>query len=330
MSSAIMPMPPFVWQQDLWSGFCERLAAKKLPHAFLLTAQAGVGANALGLAMGQYLLCLSPLDNIACGQCKGCHLLNAESHPDLMRVSLEEKATQIKVDQIREISAFVSKTPQQGGYKVVLLTPAESMNVNAANALLKNLEEPAGKTVFILVSEEPSRILPTIRSRCAKISLPIPQQQQALEWLNSSGVDNAQSLLEEAHGAPLLAKEWFDSGMLEQRHALVSAMADIANHQLEPMLFAKQWGSQEPLWLVKVMMSAIDTVLMRTYADKPVASHFQALNEAMSRCQPLHLFRLRDRLCEKREQAQGSSNLNAALFVEELALDWYAVCNARR
>src|SRR5690606_18188179 len=147
MANAILPMPPYAWQQAQWADFHTRVRNNNIPHAFLLAGQEGFGAEGLAMAMGQYMLCLSPTDTLVCGKCKGCLLLDAGTHPDLLVVCPEEGGKQIKVDQIREVSRFVANTAQQGGYKIIVLQPAEAMNINAANALLKNLEEPAGKTI---------------------------------------------------------------------------------------------------------------------------------------------------------------------------------------
>ena len=230
MANAILPMPPYKWQAKLWDDFIQRKENNSLPHAFLICSQDGFGAEALAQAMGQYLLCMSPSDKLVCGKCKACHLLDAGTHPDLMTVTAEDKGKQIKVDQVREIAGFVNKTAQQGGYKVVVLFPAEDMNTNSANALLKNLEEPAGKTVFILVTKQLSRLLPTIRSRCAMVTTPVPESRLALTWLNEVGVEASQAteeLLAEAGGAPLLVKEWHDSSMLEERAALIAGLIDL-------------------------------------------------------------------------------------------------------
>ncbi|PCK03543.1 MAG: DNA polymerase III subunit delta' [Alteromonadaceae bacterium] len=324
MSNAILAMPPFQWQQHIWDLFCSNHEAEKLPHAFLITEQHGVGAKSLALAMGQYLLCLSPLERLACGNCKGCQLLKAGSHPDLVQVHLEEKARQIKVDQIRAVAEFVAKTPQQGGYKVVVLWPAEAMNTNAANALLKNLEEPSGKTIFVLVSHQPSSILPTIKSRCAKFFLPAPPREQALEWLESVSVADAEFLLDEAQGAPLLAKEWHDDGEIARRGKIVASMVSIAQRQLEPMLFAKQLTGQEPYDVVQLMMVAIEVVLAHKCGQRKVLGHYRDLVVAVDRCQSRVFFKLWDRLCQKKRQAQSVANLNPALFFEELTMDWHA------
>ena len=131
------------------------------------------------------LLCQHPAGGRACGQCKGCQLLAAGTHPDFFLLEPEEPEKPIRVDQVRELVDFVVQTAQLGGRKVVLLEPAEAMNLNSANALLKSLEEPSGDTVLLLISHQPSRLLPTIKSRCVQQACPQPSAEQSRAYLAS-------------------------------------------------------------------------------------------------------------------------------------------------
>lgn len=329
MNNAILPMPPFEWQKEIWQEYYGLVCDDRLPHAFLLAGQEGIGLESLSLAMGQYLLCNSPLKGIACGKCKGCQLLSAGTHPDLFVVRPEEKAKQIKVDQIRSVASFVAKTAQQGGFKVVILEPTEAMNLNAANALLKSLEEPAGKTVFFLLSFHVSRVLPTIRSRCAKYLLKPPKEEQALEWLSSVGLDDAESILFEAMNAPLLAKEWHENGTAEKRIDIISDLVKIADKALEPLAFANKWGKEEPISVISPMMRCLEVVLANKLARRAFPTYYRDVEKALSHSSSSILFRLLDQLKGKKSQILFSPNLNGMLFVEELALDWAAVVTKR-
>jgi DNA polymerase-3 subunit delta' len=120
-------------------------------------------------------------------------LLKAGSHPDNFVLEPEEADKPIKVDQVRELVAFVVQTAQLGGRKVVLIEPVEAMNVNASNALLKSLEEPSGDTVLLLVSHQPSRLLPTIKSRCQQVACPQPSLAQSQAWLAGALPDSART-----------------------------------------------------------------------------------------------------------------------------------------
>ena len=210
---------PLLWQQAQWQSFCQMMSAERLPHGLLLTGPEGVGKSRFALAMAHRLLCLNPSQEQACGACKGCQLNRAGSHPDLYLAEPEAEGKIIRVDQIRAVVEVVAKTSQLGGYRVVVLCPAEAMNVNAANALLKSLEEPGAETVLILVSHQSSGVLPTIRSRCQVLSFCLPPREQACDWLARFTEDRRRSehVLNVANGAPIRALALCDSDWLGER-----------------------------------------------------------------------------------------------------------------
>ena len=145
------------WQSEQWKKLVGLIEEDRLPHALLLAGVKGIGKFRFAEALAQLLLCDNPVNAVACGQCKACQLNLAGTHPDMKYLQPEEGAQMIKVDQVRAVVQFLDQTSQQGGYKVAILSPAEAMNINAANALLKNLEEPAGKTLLILVTDPVAR-----------------------------------------------------------------------------------------------------------------------------------------------------------------------------
>lgn len=175
-------LSPLPWLASRNRDLVRQARAGRLPHALLISGPRGVGKQSLAETLIAWLLCTDPGDT-ACGHCHGCRMLASGYHPDLLRVELEEGKRQIRIDPIREVNAFVAQTAQQGGYRVILLSPAEAMNVAAGNALLKSLEEPGERTLFLLLSDIPSRMLPTIRSRCQHWSLAPPDEEGCLPWL---------------------------------------------------------------------------------------------------------------------------------------------------
>ena len=170
----------YPWQDSLWQQLAGRA---QHAHAYLLHGPVGIGKRDLAERLMASLLCQRPVSLEACGECKSCLLLKAGSHPDNYILEPEEADKAIKVDQVRELVDFVVQTAQLGGRKVVLLEPAEAMNLNAATALLKSLEEPSGNTVLLLISHQPSRLLPTIKSRCVQQGCPLPSEAMSLAWL---------------------------------------------------------------------------------------------------------------------------------------------------
>lgn len=218
------------------------LTSPQKAHALLLHGSAGVGQFQLGLALAQAWLCESPtvpLPHRPCGACASCRLVQARSHPDLivlvpeaLRESLgwtaagddsdggEERAgkkkkpsKEIRVEAVRGAVEFATTTSARGRGKVVVVHPAERMNPIAANAFLKTLEEPAGDARFLLCSAAADALLPTIRSRCQAVALPVPPRQDAERWLAGEGVDEPGVLLDACGGQPEEAIAWRGFGI---------------------------------------------------------------------------------------------------------------------
>jgi DNA polymerase-3 subunit delta' len=205
------------WLDASWQSFIERIEQDRLGHALLLAGQPGIGKQILAEAMVARLLCLQP-GRVACGECTSCKLLKGGAHPDRFILTPEEDKKLINVEQSRELGAGLALTTTISPVKVALIYPAEAMNKSAANALLKNLEEPPGKTVILLLSHDPSRLLVTIRSRCQLIPAHAPERPVGLAWLkgqdNSAAGLQAQAL-ESAGGGPMLALRWLQEGWLD-------------------------------------------------------------------------------------------------------------------
>lgn len=215
------------WNQPLFDSLKRR--TERLPHALLIHGARGTGKLALAEHIAQFLLCeAAEAARRPCGVCEGCRWFLAGSHPDMRRVEPEALAreprvdaeegdtpakkgkpsTEIKVEQVRDLAGFLNLRSHRGRLRVALVHPAESLNPNSANALLKGLEEPPAGAVFLLVSHRPAQLLPTIRSRCVAFPVAIPPQEQALQWLSAQGAKDPGRWLAYAGGAPLLALEY--------------------------------------------------------------------------------------------------------------------------
>lgn len=183
----------------------ERLLQQR-GHALLLSGPPGLGQYTLALALARAWLCEQPSAQGACGHCGACHAVDVRTHPDLFVLMpetlsielgwpLDEKTQDkidkkelkaskfIRVDATRQAVAFSQFTRSRGDTKVVLIYPAERLNTEAANTLLKTLEEPAGALRFVIATEAAHSLLPTIRSRCQTHDLHWPAPDEALAWL---------------------------------------------------------------------------------------------------------------------------------------------------
>ena len=215
------------WNQPILDSLRTRL--ERLPHALLVHGERGIGKLALAERIAQLLLCEhAEAARRPCDGCDGCRWFLAGNHPDFRRLEPEalmkepsepaeeegaakrskQPSIVIRIEQVRALADFLYVGSHRGKRRVALVHPAEDMNANAANALLKGLEEPPAEAVFVLVSHRPARLLPTVRSRCVAVPVSIPPAGAARAWLAGQGVKEAERWLAYAGGAPLRALEY--------------------------------------------------------------------------------------------------------------------------
>lgn len=233
----LTPAPP-VWTEFLpWqhSAAAEALARRATwPHALLVVGARGIGKHVLAMNFARCLLCEAPRgDGFACGTCASCRYLAAGQHPDLRRVEpleLEDDGAvkvldRIPVGHVRALTKWAQITSHRGRAKVAIVEPADLLNAEAANALLKTLEEPPSDTYLMLVTDRPGRVPATLRSRCQRLEAPAPDAASARQWLAAQGIAAPDAVLAQAGGAPLLALALADPAWQEERGLWLSALA---------------------------------------------------------------------------------------------------------
>ncbi len=159
------------------------------PHAILLGGPASVGKTTLAMDLAAGLLCLaqSPADR-PCRACRGCRLVASGNHPDLHRLAPGGPGDQVRIDPIRTLVADLALLPVEGGARVAVIERADRMNEDAQNALLKTLEEAPAGVVIVLCADDEDRLLPTIRSRCARLRLGTVGIREIEQWLTERGI----------------------------------------------------------------------------------------------------------------------------------------------
>ncbi|MDW7981544.1 MAG: DNA polymerase III subunit delta' [Thermomicrobium sp.] len=169
---------PVIGHEQVVDFLVRALQSQQVHHAYLLAGPAGIGRTTLAYAFAQALLCESPLDERPCGQCRACQRVARRVHPDVTRVSVEqgrEEAKQLSIDQIRELRASLALRPLEGAWRIAIVDDAERLSRDAADALLKTLEEPPPYAVLVLIAEDAQAVPETIRSRCQVLVLsPLP------------------------------------------------------------------------------------------------------------------------------------------------------------
>nr|WP_232964011.1 DNA polymerase III subunit delta' [Pseudomonas putida] len=306
-------------------------------HAYLLHGPQGIGKRALAERLMARLLCQQPQGLDACGQCKACLLLKAGSHPDNFVLEPEEADKPIKVDQVRELVSFVVQTAQLGGRKVVLIEPVEAMNVNASNALLKSLEEPSGDTVLLLVSHQPSRLLPTIKSRCQQVTCPQPGLAQSQAWLATALPDSDEAeraeLLALAAGSPLMAVSLQAQGVREQRALVTDGVKKLLKQQLSPSQLAEAWNGV-PLLLLFDWFCDWSHLILRYQLTQDeeglgLADMRKVVQYLAQKSRQAKVLEVQAWILEQRQKVLGKANLNRALLLEALLAHWLQLPGAR-
>ena len=336
----------YPWQQQSWQQLQQlRL---RLPHAILFHGAEGIGKLVFVEKFAQSLLCESTHSNgHACGTCAACGWFLQYGHPDYRRVrpealdegdaddntateeepaakkssaSARNPSKDIRIEQVRSLATFMNVSTHRSGLRVVMLYPAEALNSASANALLKTLEEPPPATVFLLISHRPERLLPTILSRCRKFAMGMPSAADALAWLKTEAVNDADRWLAEQGGAPLAALAAAQSGAAEGHDDLLTQFArpDMATAlsvaerlQKIPLSSLVAWQQR---WLYDLLLVKLcakvryypryQQVLTALAATVPVARLQQALRNAGER------------------RAVADHPLSARLFIEDMLLEY--------
>ena len=323
-------MSLYPWQQNDWQQLQNYVEQNRVPQALLINGSAGIGKQHLAEKFAHALLCEYPkIDGLSCGECKSCQLLKAGNHPDFMDVQPEEDSktkklkTSIGIDQIRTLIEKLALKPQFAQYRVILIHPADTLNNAAANAFLKYLEEPTERTVLILVTHRMNKLPATIKSRCQKFTMIMPDRNLILQWL-SQETSNAEIVLNLAQGSPLLAQQYATDEHLTQRRDCFNAWLSIAKQQSHPITVAEQWLKLPETtllfwvssWVIDLMRYRHQSVPKNLYhADLKVA-----LSELAQLVNPIKLYAFYDLLLQSRQRIE--TQINKQVLWEEILIAW--------
>jgi DNA polymerase-3 subunit delta' len=329
--------------RKVWDGLLAR--REQLPHSLLLVGQKGLGKFDLAKQFAASLLCEQPQDDgLACGKCLACNWYSQGNHPDFRLLQPDAMADegevedgkkkpsqQITIDQVRGLDEFLNVGTHRAGLRIILVNPAEAMNRNTANALLKTLEEPAPGTLFLLVSNEALRLLPTIRSRCQVVPIGVPQPKLAESILADAGLPEAGRWLALAGGSPGLALELSASGQGTWLETLIKRLA--AGRNVDPLGLAAEFEKivkdSKGKLLLKVLVEALQKWLVDLSLAKnglpvryflPQQATILGLADIIPAVSLIHSYR---DMIKRRQEAEQP--LNARLFLEGVFLDYRAL-----
>ena len=292
------------WHQALWHSLQER--RQVIPSSTLLVGRPGTDLPNLGLELAGLLLCDAESSVKPCASCRSCQMSARGVHPDLHVISTEEaegncdrsfrnqsmryddtdsttkeRRTTVRsiitVDQIRAVTESLNKSAGLGSSKVCLIYPADALNLNAANALLKSLEEPTAGSYYLLLSSFPGNLPPTIRSRCSRLDLNNPSNDESIEWLTTEhnvDLEVAQQLI--AHGlGPYEVLQMNTREDIVAYQVLIDGLTGLISGNVNAGTFAREIGIYDRVLTLKVIQSEIyrglrESVLPRHSADVPV------------------------------------------------------------
>lgn len=239
------------WLEPRLDELLDQARTGRLPHALLLAGPAGTGKSLLAGHLVSALVCeASAAADRPCGRCEPCRALAQGLHPDFTHLAPEDQRAVIPVDAVRGVSRALNLSSRFGSWRIALIDPADAMNVNAANSLLKTLEEPPEGALLLLVSSRPARLPATIRSRCRRLELPIPPLDVARAWFEKQGEDVSPRALALTGGAPFRALEWQRAGRLARLDTLADDLVALRAARRDPVGVAKEWlDAGVPLFL---------------------------------------------------------------------------------
>jgi len=341
----------FPWHASVWGQLWQAKLNDRLPHALLLQGQEGLGKVQFADRFSRALLCEmsatfseEEIDNKGyCETCHACRLLANRTHPNVLWIEPEKEGQAIKVDQIRALSEFTQQSSWQGESRIVIIHPADVMNTNAANALLKTLEEPAPGVILILISHQSRPLPPTVLSRCQRILFARPEQIEALSWLkeeikrlSSSNKEmkhedlivDEDLLLKLANGAPLKALQLIENGFFRRRHHLLQALYLLDQQKGDPLKLAASFEDIDTIRLLDTILTwMLDVVWLQLAVDPDQIVNRDFLKELslikeQSEMQKnmefiIYLHKLRNQICV--------GNLNKLLVIESMFIRYMKI-----
>ena len=301
------------WLQSFASGWQAREAQGRLPHAVLLSGQPGVGKRAAAIWLAKRRLGLGAPEPLP------QYPVEIPGHADLRWVHKPEDRESIGIDQVRELIDELSLTSYEGGAKVEVIEPADIMTADAANSLLKTLEEPPGDALLVLLADRVGRLPATIFSRCQRISVPAPPASVSLAWLDRlrPGTEWA-AALEVAGGAPLAAIEALET--LDDTERMAREFAALAEGRGSPVEVAGRWAQMEPQFVLGWLGRQVQRCLYRLGDRSRPAGPHAVPETVLNRMDSRNLFCYLDTINRLRGQPMASYNVQ--LTLESLLIDW--------
>jgi DNA polymerase-3 subunit delta' len=299
------------WLDRARNGVRQALKIGRLPHALLIQGQPGLGKTLLSEWVAALVLCDAPTDE-PCGQCASCILYRANTHPDLVRVTLAEDRKLVAVDDIRLMTTGLTLKSLRSGRKVAIVDPADALSTSGANALLKTLEEPPAGTLLILTAARPDRLPATIASRCQRIKILKPSLDDALAWLAQiDATADWRTALMLSAGAPLGAVRLQEQGVEGLAQEMVDLPAALSRPQTDVVALAERaqqhWPAERLRWLENWLTDRIRRGLQMAAPDHNSGN--STLPAALRAAHIRNLYTILDETRVAQSALRGSANV---------------------
>ncbi len=317
------------WLQESWSQLSHYLNQNRIPQALLIVGNKGFGKQQLAQNYSQALLCMDALPNgLFCGKCQACTLFKAATHPDYSVIEPEETGKAIGISVIRQLTGKLALKPQFERHRVVVINPADSLNNASANAFLKYLEEPTERTCLILITDKPSKLPATIRSRCQKLVISLPDSERVKIWLKQQGItETPDLLLNLSQGSPLLAKQLAEGEILKLRMQCFTDWLGLTATAENLITLAEQWSKLDRdaldlllFWLI----SWVEDMIKLAYDKQSVRlinlDLIKHLQESVKKLDLKAVYKYYDFLLLS--QQRFNTQLNKQLMLEEILIQW--------
>ena len=292
------------------------IAADRLAHGLLIHEDPGAGGMQLAHWIAQRVNCREP-SRAPCGECQECRWIAANQHPDVTRLSPEEDSQYIKIEPVRELIADLTLTAHGRGYKVAIFSPADALHANAAQALLKTLEEPSKRTLILLVTSQPSRLLPTVRSRCSKLRLPGPRREAAVNYLESArGAGPWADALAATGAGPFTLIDADPAALSKLRNDTIATLQDIGSGNLQPPAVAERWAKDD----LSTRLSCLESWVTDRILESAPIRDVTHLSGAALPPKICRLFEFSDAIRDMRKLAH--TPINKTMAVEALLWRW--------
>lgn len=291
-----------------WSRIQSAWLSNRIPQAMLFVGPFNYDFNDFVRRLTQLFFCKIKNDD-PCFECNDCLMVTQGEHPDVAWIKPEKNGGPIKIDQIRELQTDVYLTPQRSKYRLVVIESADRMNIAAANSLLKILEEPAQQTIFLLLAQQLSTLLPTVLSRC---------QILRFNQYHDSSITNLLQLANESVESEKVM-------VVKESDLILNGLIAVLEQREHPSRIVSQWSNFELsglIWFLYLIYAQVQVLLLNKFAASDPS--LPQLNTLKSLISPLKIYSQIDKINTLKRKLSHNMNVNPTLALEDLLLELYS------